>query len=174
MKINIFELKKNPASKIDVDEDADLNLEELTFVGPAHLHARLSNASSRILLRGKLSGKVELICSRCAEPFIEPVDAPLDEEFLASTSPEVPKVADPWSDLNVYDDDVNDLELDEVLRQNVLATLPIQPLCQEDCKGLCPICGGNKNQRDCDCRETSIDPRLQPLAQLQAKFHKNN
>jgi len=46
----------------------------------------------------------------------------------------------------------------------VLLTLPTRTLCQEDCKGLCPYCGNNRNLASCECTEKPVDPRMAVLA----------
>ena len=59
------------------------------------------------------------------------------------------------------------IELDDVLREYILLALPMQKLCKEDCKGICPVCGQNRNQVDCQCKTTPMDPRWESLKSLQ-------
>ena len=59
------------------------------------------------------------------------------------------------------------MELDEVLREFVLLALPMQKLCSEGCKGICPVCGQNRNQQSCDCQTAPVDDRWAALKQLQ-------
>ncbi|HCC02150.1 MAG TPA: nucleic acid-binding protein [Ruminococcaceae bacterium] len=58
------------------------------------------------------------------------------------------------------------LDVDNLLREDILLALPTKFLCKEDCKGLCPICGKNLNEGPCDCKQHQIDPRLEVLKQL--------
>jgi uncharacterized protein len=58
------------------------------------------------------------------------------------------------------------LELNEVLREFVLLSLPMQRVCSEDCKGICPECGQNRNQIECHCQAESVDDRWAVLKQL--------
>lgn len=172
MKVNIVDIRKMmQGARQDVVYDGPLALSDLQLDGPAHVELRLTNAMSRILVRGELSGKLIVECARCAEPFALPLQAEVDEEFLPQSSPEVAEAGDsPWNDLNVFHDEANEIDLTEVLRQNAIAALPIQPLCQEDCLGLCPKCGENRNRVKCECKTTDIDPRLQPLMDLQQRM----
>lgn len=171
MKVDILELRKTHGAREQVVHDGPLSLGELRLEGPAHVDLRLNNAASRILVRGEISGNVVVECARCAEPFTAPVQATIDEEYLPADSPEAAEEeASPWSDLNVYRDDEREIDLTEVLRQNVIAALPIQALCREDCRGLCPMCGENRNRASCACQTTEIDPRLQPLRDLQQRL----
>ena len=58
------------------------------------------------------------------------------------------------------------LDLDELIRTDILLELPTKFLCKEDCKGLCPTCGKNLNEGACNCQTHQIDPRLEVLKQL--------
>lgn len=171
MRVDIREVRKAHGAREDVLHDGPLMLGDLRFEGPAHVSLRLSNAASRILVRGLLRGDVVLDCARCAEPFKARVNADIEEEFLPAGSPEVPDEKDsPWSDLSVYTEDDIEIDLTEILRQNVIAALPIKALCREDCRGLCPICGENQNRASCACSTEREDPRLQPLRDLQRRL----
>jgi uncharacterized protein len=66
----------------------------------------------------------------------------------------------------IHLDDQHCLDMAEVVRQYVLATVPIKPLCCEDCSGLCPECGTNLNREKCKCNTTPVDPRWGSLAGL--------
>lgn len=171
MKVNILEIRKMHGAKQDELYEGPVSLGDIRLEGPARVALRLTNAASRILVRGDMTGNIVVECARCAEPFPLPVHAHIEEEFLPATSPEVAEAEEtPWSDLNVYYDDDREIDLTEVLRQNAIAALPIQPLCREDCAGLCPICGENRNRVKCECKQTEIDPRLQPLLDLQQRL----
>jgi len=93
----------------------------------------------------------------------------VEEQFLPHDSPEVPQdeELDPGQlSVFVYENDV--IEIDEVIRQNLVASLPSKPLCAEDCKGLCAECGVNLNEKACECvSESSSDPRWGALKSLQ-------
>lgn len=58
------------------------------------------------------------------------------------------------------------LELVPILEEDITLNLPLQVLCTEDCKGLCPTCGIDLNKETCECDESKIDPRLEALKQL--------
>ena len=65
------------------------------------------------------------------------------------------------------EDDVADLT--EMIRDTLIASQPIRNLCKEDCKGLCPICGVNLNESECDCDRLVVDPRLEALKNFVVK-----
>jgi len=110
---------------------------------------------------------VVLECGRCVEPFTAPIRVHFEEEFAPSievhTGAPLPP---PVDDLTFVIDGNHILDLSEALRQNILAGLPIQPICAPTCAGLCPVCGGNRNLRPCTCVEDQEGN--QPLAALRS------
>jgi uncharacterized protein len=58
------------------------------------------------------------------------------------------------------------LPLAEIAREQVLMAIPMKPLCREDCRGLCPVCGTDWNAGDCRCEKSPVDPRLEVLKSL--------
>jgi uncharacterized protein len=77
------------------------------------------------------------------------------------------------TDLEVTDADVgvsfykdDHIDLGETMREQFYLALPMKPLCREDCAGLCPICGINRNREQCQCQAEWVDPRLEPLRKL--------
>ena len=105
------------------------------------------------LVRGTLRGSVNIPCDRCAEPFEHAVDLAF-EEFET-----VDKEGDEPSNL-VVEDGVTKLNLGSFLWELFALDLPIHPTCAENCKGLCPGCGVNLNETDCDCDREDGDARL--------------
>lgn len=172
MKVNIIDIRKTQGASQEVLYAGPLRLGDLHLDGPVQVSLRLTNAMSRILVRGKIGINVTVECSRCAEPCTLAVRADIDEEFLPQSSPEVAEAdSAPWSDLNVFHDEANEIDLTEVLRQNAIAAFPIQPLCKEDCRGLCPMCGENLNRAECTCLRTDIDPRLHTYTVTDLRQH---
>ena len=116
------------------------------------------------LLRGTMTVDVTLRCSRCVEHF----SSQLSAEFELTLVAELPEEQEPEHQLT--DDEsyfvaLEDgfLDLSAVAAEQVDLALPLKPVCQPDCKGLCPTCGTNRNLLECDCREEAVDPRLDAL-----------
>jgi uncharacterized protein len=115
------------------------------------------NTGTHLVIRGELSTKAELDCSRCMGSVEIPVQLKLDDEFeivdlqatLAGEEEEEEALLEeePLLENGVFD-------LSEFIRQSILVSLPIKPLCDEACKGLCPTCGTNLNEGPCDCPVT--------------------
>jgi uncharacterized protein len=116
---------------------------ELHLRGPVTGHARLTRTSDGILAHATYAASVSLECARCLEEAVADVTGDLDEEFLPSTDirtglpVEVPGLPDDQPLINEH----HEIDLDEILRQNILTSLPLQPLCEATCPGLCPTCG---------------------------------
>lgn len=136
----------------------------LDLVSPLRLDLRITNAGSRVLVSGAVSTRVRQICSRCGESYGQALDVEVEEYAVPSLSPEAPDPA--WSDLAdllTYSEVEPRLEFDEVVRQNLVAALPLQPLCHAGCRGLCGGCGRNLNRERCACPPPGTDPRWAPL-----------
>lgn len=132
----------------------------------ARLH--VMPAENGCLARGRLQGAVVVPCNRCAEDADVRIDARFDEfeeippeEAAASASDE------PGSESHiVYDRHAPMLDLAAICWEQFMLALPVAPLCREDCKGLCPRCGVNRNQEECACAPDDEDPRMAPLRNL--------
>lgn len=121
-----------------------------------------------ILVTGQLRTSLEMLCSRCAEPFSLPLQFRLEEEFRPSvdiaTGATLPIPSDDEAATRI--DEHHIVDLAEVLRQDILLAIPPFPVCRSKCAGLCPVCGKNWNEGTCNCKTEEIDPRLQVLKQL--------
>jgi uncharacterized protein len=128
----------------------DLTLEYLR--GPI----RLSRTTEGILVQGELHAGVEEECYRCLDAVTTDVTIAIEELFVYPSRP--------GAELSVGDDAI--LDLAPLLRSEVLISTARGVLCRDDCKGLCPTCGKNRNRETCDCEADDIDPRLAQLKNL--------
>jgi uncharacterized protein len=106
---------------------------------------------------------VSASCDRCLETVAIPVQNHFDLVYFPATESEggEDEVAASAIDVGFYEG--NGLALNDVLREVVLLALPMQVVCTETCKGICPVCGENRNQRDCDCHPPALDDRWKGL-----------
>jgi uncharacterized protein len=124
-----------------------------------------------IRLKGSFTGRFQVPCARCVEPVEIPLGAEFDLIFRpADADAEAPErsITAPETEIGYYQRD--SLLLEDVLREQVLLSLPVRTLCKPDCKGLCPRCGGDRNVQTCSCEEGPSDPRWQALAGLQGRI----
>jgi len=117
-----------------------------------------------IRIRGELRGRVETPCARCLEAIPMDVSGPLDLFYrpMAQIAKEE-AVAITAADAEIGFYEGNGLELADVVREQILMALPMQTLCRQDCRGLCPACGKNRNQEACGCHQEFPDPRWEAL-----------
>ncbi len=139
-------------------------------VAPVQLAFDIHKDKDRFRLTGTVSTELELGCGRCLEPFRLPVDQSFDLRYLpqteASREPEI-EVAGEDLETSFYRDE--QIDLNDLLREQFYLALPMKPLCREACQGLCAQCGTNLNTGTCDCGPVWEDPRLAPLRQLKSQ-----
>jgi uncharacterized protein len=124
-----------------------------------------------IRLRGRLIAGLELQCARCVEPVRQ--DIAREFELLyrplgADAGRDELSVTDAEAEIGYYQGD--GLLLEDVLREQVLLALPLKVTCRDDCKGLCPHCGTNLNERQCSCVVAMEDPRWTALKEIRSKL----
>jgi uncharacterized protein len=119
------------------------------------LDLTLERVSEGIVVRGSVQAHWQAACSRCLAPVDGEVSVHVDELFENH-----PLAGETY----LFDQDVIDLE--PLVRDALLLDLPAAPLCREDCAGLCPECGIDRNDASCDCGTEELDPRWAALRSL--------
>ena len=163
--IDVEKVKNGPGAVLPLQAEAVLNPEAYGFDfqlrGPLRLTGEIRNLGGEAFLlriQGKLEAELELVCDRCALPF----SANYAVDFTALYSPVLERLDEKGEeDIHLFSGDRIDIA-SEALQELFLA-LPTKTLCQPDCKGLCPVCGINRNTDDCSCQAEAIDPRLEKL-----------
>jgi uncharacterized protein len=143
--------------------------EDFRVATPVRLIGRLRKHDDRYRLEGQIRAGLELPCGRCLEPYGLPVAVDVDLTYVpqpVGTGPadEEREVAEDDLSTSYYRDQV--LDLGEMVREQFYLALPMRPLCREDCRGLCPECGTNRNTGRCDCAPRWEDSRLAGLKAL--------
>jgi uncharacterized protein len=136
-----------------------------------HEHRGPREIVADIRLKGHWAGNFEVPCARCVEPVGMPLEADFDLLFRpigADAGPRERSISAPDTEIGYYQKD--SLLLEDVLREQVLLSLPVRTLCKPDCKGLCPRCGANRNSQPCSCEEGPKDPRWEALADLRERI----
>src|SRR5713101_7617826 len=173
MKIPIEDIKTIPTKVDFVQEVQELN-RLLTHAGEAEYHLATPlqgcvthlRSGEDLLLTGTLHGELMGRCARCLEEY----PLPLAREFTMVLTPlrtigrEVELNQEELS-ASFYSGE--NIDLSALIQEQVLLALPSQPLCGEECRGLCPQCGANLNLEPCECRPTWKDPSLEIFSRLQ-------
>lgn len=120
------------------------------------VRGQLTESNGDVFLRGRLRGELDTTCVRCLEKAKVQIDVPLAVTFLPRPEPEDQRAGKKDEDADEDDVDVAHYDGDEIdlgpeIRDQVMLAYPISPLCREDCAGLCPVCGGNRNVKPCEC-----------------------
>jgi len=141
--------------------------DEYRVTAPVALGAATNKDKERVRIAGRIQTTIELVCSRCLEPFAVPVDAAFDLLCLpAAEAPDEEEVEVAEEDINAAFYRDGSIDLGEMIHEQLYLALPMKPLCREDCKGICPICGANPNTTTCTCEARWEDPRLAGLKAL--------
>ncbi|WP_270171932.1 YceD family protein [Paenibacillus sp. SYP-B4298] len=128
---------------------------------PAEVKLTAYAEDKTVVVEGSLALDVEQACSRCLEPAKTHLEIPFYEKFQTS---QVYEEGPDNEDIIPVEEDK--LDLLPYVEESVLLYLPFVPLCREDCRGLCPQCGGNRNEQACGCADEVIDPRFAALKDL--------
>jgi uncharacterized protein len=155
--------------------DEGLQLLDVLALGPVYpdpawtldaVSLLVERRGQTVVVTGGFEATVRQACGRCVEPLVTRVAPVVDLQFVPQPSGRQGEVELGRDDLEVdfYQGDV--LDVGSVLRSETDLALPMKPLCRPDCRGLCPVCGGNRNVTECRCETRGPDPRLAPLEAL--------
>jgi uncharacterized protein len=173
------ELGRRPGSQLElsrtVSAPADLGIEVLHVPegSPVELDLRLEAVMEGVLVTGTAQASLEGECVRCLEPISatqnqQSIEVRFQELFVYGDHA-LPEDED--NEVSMLQDDLADLE--PLLRDAVVLALPFQPLCEEDCPGLCPECGARLADDPDHTHEAAIDPRWAALAELKTQTEQN-
>lgn len=146
--------------------------EDFRVVEPVQLTVDVRRDGEKVRLVGRVATVLEVPCCRCLEPFRTSVDNAFDLLFLpaseagAAEGDDDRQLDEAAVNASFYEDEAIDLV--EVVREQFYLALPMKPLCREDCRGLCPVCGTNRNEATCSCEQEWVDPRMDALRRLKA------
>jgi uncharacterized protein len=169
MKLDLTKFR-HPLERVDREFQPDeVQFAEDAFrpVSPVILGFDVHKTGSRFRLVGRVAAELELTCSRCAEAFRLPVETSFDVRYepeSSAPSHENVELGEEDVETSFYGND--EIDLSDLMREQFYLTLPMKPLCFDECKGLCGHCGANLNHTSCECAPVWEDPRLAPLRRL--------
>jgi DUF177 domain-containing protein len=166
MRIELEKLDGTNGQFAHVFETAELSLEDdrARLKGPAEVRGTIKREDGQVRIRGKVSAQVELECDRCLRPITVPVAADFNVDYVPASNyaaDQFTELGDDDLSLSVFDGEA--IDIDDLVREQVILALPSRALCREDCKGLCPVCGIDKNLKGCECESHPVDPRWAAL-----------
>ncbi len=145
---------------------SEIGTENIQVIKNLKLKLNVQKSEDEYFCQGRLEARAELECARCLKPF--EMRLATDIDFIAA-----PEGRNRAKEENVIDDEDyvyydNELcaDLWEILRQAVILAVSLKPLCVENCRGFCSVCGGNRNERQCNCRNDNTKNQFAALRNL--------
>lgn len=151
----------------EAEDFLDPSGQRVHLLRPIEVTLHFCRIPTGVWVRGQISSDFQYHCSRCFELFALPVSEGFEVRYCGSLG----RGVEEEHELGVDELDVDFLDEERIdvpglVRENVLLALPVQPLCREGCRGLCPYCGVNLNEGTCRCSPIGLDPRWRDLESL--------
>ena len=171
MKIEVFDI---PEEGLSIEVEETPKIEGVKIIQPFKAILRIEKRGVEVFVKGVVSGEVELQCSRCLKEYILPIKTLLEVTYHPVQNlnkEELIELKRDEMDVDFYKEGLIDTE--DIIRDQILLNIPMKPLCSEDCKGLCTICGTDLNYSECGCIVQEIDPRMAILQSLLRRMKSN-
>ena len=137
--------------------------ENVDFITSIDYLLRIQRAGKRFKVEGHVHCDIDIPCARCLEKFRYEIDSDLQLELLSTEmAPTDIELELEKEELDVHYYETDELDLNEIVKEEIILNIPMRAICKEDCKGLCEKCGGNRNLGECTC-ERQKDTRLGEL-----------
>ena len=150
--------------------EIDFSGYEVTQSGPLHVVGvaeLLHNTGGEVRIQGRISTTIEAVCDRCLGTARFPIDTPFDLFYRPEGDlPDEDEVAIDEGEAEIAFYTMPGLVLEEIVAEQILLQLPMQRVCGENCEGICPICGKNRNETSCGCTAAPVDDRWSALRNL--------
>ncbi|MGM0381509.1 MAG: YceD family protein [bacterium] len=152
MKIDVSGILKEPGRDLAVEkaveaDQLDLKSEQLELAGKLQLKVDIHHSGQGLLrTAGEYKVPLTVFCSRCLEPFSDHIEGEIKGVFVPEGYGEEIEYEDGEYRVEYTEETIS---LWSLISQDILVRIPMQPLCDSDCRGLCPVCGQNLNEGDC-------------------------
>jgi len=140
---------------------------EVAAVQPVEIDCQLMRIHRDVVVHGFVETALRLVCGRCTEEFVLPLRAPLEAVYLPAqmaTTEREKELEDGGADVYCYREHL--VDLGEMVRDKLLLSIPLQPICRMGCRGLCPFCGVNWNLNTCQCAQAGLGSPFHLLREL--------
>ncbi len=169
MKLKLGEIEEG-AKNVSLREDLKtlgLSWKDGRFRSPIQCELEVRRKGDRFLLQGEVTTQVDAQCSRCLKEFALSLRVPF--KLIIKLSPQGGIADNLEEGFLLLSPQAETLEIGERVRQLILLALPLKPLCRPDCRGLCPVCGQDLNEGECNCRREAPDSHWEKLKSLKQK-----
>lgn len=169
MKLDLNTIKRGETEKLDLEFTVDFDSinyygDIYNIVKPIQVQGTIYSIDKQIFLTTNIKTELEVNCGRCLNGFIYPMLTKMNVELVEA---EKINEENDMDDIIVYEDNI--LDFDQIIKEEIIASIPMKVLCSKECKGLCTRCGENLNFKLCQCNSNdydNIDPRLSKLKEL--------
>lgn len=169
MRIELASLEGGKARVSHQYAEGELVLEDprVRLVSAPSIVANVSAIGSSIRVSGQVVAQVEVECDRCLKPIQIPIDSAFRVEYVSTEEyrqQQDAELTEEDMDLAIFDGEA--IDIDDLVAEEVLLAVPDHRVCSEDCKGICPGCGADRNNVSCACETGDVDPRWSALKKL--------
>ena len=146
--------------------------ERVSLTEPVAVKGTVRRSGNEVFVDGHLETRAQVECDRCLKPVDLPVSAEFALEYITGADYESRSTAAlSEEELSVSVFDGESIDVDEIVKEQILLAVPARTLCREDCEGMCPDCGIDLNIGECGCTTNEIDPRWAALKDLKGPKH---
>jgi uncharacterized protein len=169
MRIELANLEERRTSFSHLYQPAELDLtdERVSISNPVSVVGELTRTSGGLHIEGKIETEVRVECDRCLKPLTFPISAEFALEYISEQDyreSNAAELTEKQMTVSVFDGEI--IDIDEMVREQILLAVPARVLCASGCKGICPSCGANLNLQECSCQTKETDPRWAELKKL--------
>jgi uncharacterized protein len=166
MRIELENLEGGRGDFAHVYQPDELNPvdERVQLAEPASVKGKVRLSGNEVFVNGHIDTRAQVECDRCLKTVELPVSADFALDYITGSdyeSTEVAELTEAELSVSVFDGEA--IDVDEMVKEQILLAVPTRALCREDCKGICPECGIDKNHGECHCVADDIDPRWAAL-----------
>lgn len=169
MRVELASLEDGKGKFAYTYEPGELVLEDerLRLASPVTVSGEIRREDARVKVNGRVEARIQVECDRCLQPVELPVSSKFKLKYVSKQDYEAERaveLSEEDLDLSVFDGEA--IDIDALVTEEILLAVPDHLLCQDDCKGICPQCGIDRNSADCGCDNTEVDPRWSGLKEL--------
>jgi len=169
MRVELENLEGGKGEFAHVYQPDELNPidERVNLIEPAATSGKVRVAGNEVFVNGHINALVQVECDRCLQPVELPVNTDFALDYISGAEYESTAAAElTEADLSLSVFDGKAIDIDEIVKEQILLTVPARTLCRDDCKGICPECGIDRNTGECSCVTDNTDPRWAALKNL--------
>ena len=170
MNVNVAQISEDEGLNVHHlygEGEPGLSGDDARLAGRTALDLQATRAGQQVRLAGSVRATVQFDCDRCLKPLSVAVDQSFDLLYIPPPgSEEEHELGEDDLSIAFYQDD--QIDFDDLVREQIELALPMARLCSEECRGLCPDCGANLNEAECACKLEQVDPRWAALKELKS------